>query len=246
MSVSHIQDHFSELKQGLRFVMKTSMALAFFIVGLASCSDESYLEPIDMGYGYYPLSEGNYIVYQVDSIYYDDFANTSDTLQYQLLELIGAPFIDMQGDTAYPIERYQRALSSLPWLYTETWTVSKNKRTIQRVEDNIRYIKMVFPIKKSNRWNGNAYNQLEELSYQFDKINEPASFSGVQFDNTITVVQNNLITLISQDIQHEVYAKNIGLVSKTYIALEMDVDGTIRSGLNYSYTYLESGSGMFP
>lgn len=231
-------------------IRKTSLIKAIAIVctllGVFTSCEKSTKEPMDLGYQYFPLKTGNWMQYQVDSIYYDDFQNTVDTLKYQLLEFLLASYIDNQGDTAYELERYQRFEDGEKWNFQQVWSTKRNTSTAQRTEDNTRFLKLAFPVKASKKWNGNAYNSLENQTYQYTQVHKPFTLASSSFDSTTTVMQMNLITLISEDVQFEVYAKEIGLVKKSFVALKKNVEGSIISGIHYEYTYLAHGNGEFP
>src|SRR5437868_5456454 len=100
------------------------LSLAIFaLVLFSSCNDETEKDPgsteAESLYRYFPLKEGNYIVYHVDSIihsYIDDSTNNPDSLidtfQYEVKEVVDSDFIDGEGDLAWRITRYQREIGT--------------------------------------------------------------------------------------------------------------------------------------
>jgi len=51
---------------------------------LVSCNeDPAFVEP-DAGYDHYPLNQGAYIIYDVDSIVYNDFTGNTEEYNYQI------------------------------------------------------------------------------------------------------------------------------------------------------------------
>jgi len=44
----------------------------------------------------------------------------------------------------------------MPWLLKNVWYSVKTDKNVERVEENIRYIKLIFPIRNNAKWDGNA------------------------------------------------------------------------------------------
>lgn len=179
---------------------------------------------------YYPMKIGAEYIYLVDSINHNDFTETTDTFQFQLKEVYTDTFSDINGEIAYRIERFKRfkndsiAYENLPWEISDVWWVTPKQNSIERVEENIRYINLSQPISNTREWNGNAYNQRGFWEFEYDSINQ--NFKG--FPNTVKVVQNDLNDqIIFIEEYAEYYAKDIGLVGKTI----RDIEGQ-NTGLN--------------
>lgn len=202
-----------------------------------SCKKREIEAPVDVGYSYFPTKIGNFIIYQVDSIVYNDFTGTVDTFNYQLKELIESDFIDNQGRKTQRIERYNRANDTSLWILKDIWYANLTNTTAEKVEENVRYIKLVFPIKLKQEWNGNAYNYLDPEIYKYSDLYRPYDTTNVHFDSTITVVQREELNLILDDYAIEIYAKNIGLVFKKNRHLEKLPDGTINKGFDLTYNF---------
>jgi hypothetical protein len=169
---------------------------------------------------YFPLVTGFWVEYSSDSVVHLD---TDDGLQIdtavrvyvsEIREEVDTAFIDGENQTAYVILRYWRQNDSLPWTLNNVWTAKTNPYSAQKVEDNIRYIKMEYPIRSSSSWNGNAYNPFPEEDYSYEDLYQPASYGPFTFDSTVTVIQNNFISLINQIYKKEVYAAGIGMIYK--------------------------------
>jgi len=215
--------------------------LALAIVFLFSCKKDKIDAPVDVGYSYYPTKAGNWIVYQVDSIVYDDFTGTVDTFAYQLKEVIESDFIDNQGRNSQRIERYHRANDTLQWILKDVWYSNRTNTTAEKVEENVRYIKLIFPVKLSQEWNGNAYNYFDPQIYKYSDLYKSYDANSLHFDSTITVIQKEELNLILDDYAIEIFAKNVGLVYKKFRHLEMLPDSTITKGLDLTYTIQSFG-----
>ncbi|MGB0882991.1 MAG: hypothetical protein ACPGSO_08545, partial [Vicingaceae bacterium] len=78
--------------------MKKAFGFIFLaMIVIASCSkkkEEDYVQPY-LGHDYAGMEIGKYVIYDVDSFFYDDFTGTIDTSIYQLKEIVDDKFIDL-------------------------------------------------------------------------------------------------------------------------------------------------------
>ncbi|RME00367.1 MAG: hypothetical protein D6816_13820, partial [Bacteroidetes bacterium] len=125
---------------------------------LASCKTEQDPFDRDFGFDYYPLEVGKSMIYQMDSTIYDP---TGDSMLIHsttfLKETVVDSFIDLTGTPVYRIEQYHRAADTLPWAINKVVTASITNNQAQRVEDNLRFIKLTFPVRENNSWDGNVF-----------------------------------------------------------------------------------------
>jgi hypothetical protein len=106
----------------------------------------------------------------------------------------------------------------------------------QKVEDNIRFIKMKFPISPSSAWNGNAYNFFPKEEYSYDHLFQSYQVNALDFDSTVTVVQNDFVSNVNRITKMEVFGSNIGLLDKQLdsVRTKNTINGTIiLNGLEY-------------
>lgn len=204
----------------------------FLSAYLFSCKKEKSAAP-DLGYNFYPKNIGHYIEYEVDSIVYNDFTNTVDTTRYLLKELIESEFENAAELPSFKIVRYKRPNENSNWQLSDVWFGIKNKTEIVRAEENIRFVKMIFPVKNGSRWNGNKYNTLEPQNYEYKNKDMAFTVNSKNFDSTVIVKQLENINLIEQQESKEVYARNIGLIYKEMIDVKTEINGTIKSGYRY-------------
>lgn len=211
------------------FVLLFGLSTAMW---LHSC-DEPLPEPIDarQPFQYYPLDTGKYIVYQVDSIIYNEtFAN--DTTQWQVMELIADTMYDLNGRLNYVIERYRRPDVASDWQLTHIWQVLMTDGKVEKIENNLRFVKLVTPLLENVQWDGNVYlGGLEDIPvdyecnrlsfyegwlYTYRDLEAPFSVNGLDFPHTVTVTQEGDSNLIWFDYAKEIYAENVGLVWKEF------------------------------
>ena len=155
--------------------MRQIIILLFLLVviasGIFSCKKDGKVP--NMGYNYFPDKQGMYVVYDVDSFYYDDFNDVVDTTKFLLKEKIESIYTDNQGRPTIRLERYVKyydtlvPYSSMPWTLRDIWAENKTASTTEKVEENQRYIKLAFPVKEAQTWDGNAQNNLGADNYSY-------------------------------------------------------------------------------
>ncbi len=218
-----------------------SLIYSLFILTLfvLACQKDETTVDEELYHEYFPVNVGHSVIYEVDSIVHDDFTGTVDTFYYQIKEYFESTFIDDSGKETIRLERYIRNDENEDWDIKNVWMARRITSRAEKVEENIRYIKLAFPLRINKRWNGNAYNFKEEQTYTITDLHHSYSINDLNFDSVATVLQKDEKTLISEKYQTEKYAKNIGLIYKEYIDLKKDVDGSIISGIDYRYKVID-------
>jgi hypothetical protein len=198
----------------------------------------------NMHLNYFGLIPGRYVIYDVKEIYHDvDLNPQHDTIKYQLKTVIGDVFLDDQGRSAREFKRYKRNNFTDSWVISDVWTALINNYKAELVEENQRIIKMVFAPTKEKNWNPNAFNSFDSTNYYYSNIHLPFSVNNLSFDSTVTVKQDYFFSLIDYRNQHETYAANVGLVSKTYKNLYISNFDTlnVQKGTEIHYQCIQFG-----
>jgi hypothetical protein len=183
----------------------------------ASCSKDnsSTINGDPAGFRYFPIDTGHWVIYNYDSTALSPFGNVR--YQYQLQEYIRSTFIDNTGQTAERIERYVKINDTTPWRIVNVWTANLHSNDAEKVEDNVRFIKLAFPVKLSATWNGNALNNIyPEWDYTYTAVDQPLTVGSLHFDSTLTVLQVNNFNLVQNQYGVEQYAKGVGLIYKEF------------------------------
>ncbi len=188
--------------------------ISFLLIFLSCHKENTNPEQFFTGKSYFPINTGNEIIYKITEINIDKASAIFDTTIYQIKERVDSIFIDASGKPAYRIARYYRTDSTAQWVIKDVWSAQVNELNAQKVEENIRYIKLVFPAETGQIWNGNAYNNLNEQDYQIVSTNIADTIQALAFDSVLTVEQKNEETLISKQYAAEKFANGIGLVYK--------------------------------
>lgn len=163
---------------------------------------------------YYPLNVGSYIDYEIEYIFWNDFAETVDTSIYILREFVESKVTNYSGDTLYRIEQYTKNHPDSAWSIPHIVFAGMRENYVYKVEDNINYVKIILPVQENIKWNGNAYNSLPNQVYRYLSVGNQISFSSLHFDKSMHILQEDNQTLINQDMEDEMYALNIGLIYK--------------------------------
>jgi hypothetical protein len=202
---------------------------------------KSNSESVNYYYSYFPLEVDAWIEYDVLDIIHSQLG--SDTAVYQLKEITTSEFLDNEGRLTYRIERYWRDDSNANWSIKDVWYSNKTTTTAEKVEENVRFTKLIFPINTSKYWDGNAFNNLEEWEYYYDSLHKPKLINNLSFDSTITVIQRDNENVVEYEKVKEVYAVDIGLIYKSHIDLDINLSNIldINSGRELEMTVTAYG-----
>lgn len=236
--------------------MKTSLfillssSILFFSCAKKKIPDSSAL----LGLDYYPTTYGKFVIYNVDSTIYNSLAQTTITTSYLIKEKIADNFTDNEGQQAIRLERFikkynpTKPYDSIPWTIKEVWLINATNKSIQVVEGNVRYTKLIFPVQLNANWNGNAKNTIGEWLYSYNYIEKSETIGGKQLDKVLLVKQKEYRTVISYQNYNEKYAKGIGLVYREItdiysnnVIANVPVEGRIEDGLIYKQTLVTYG-----
>lgn len=221
---------------------------------LWSCESE-YLTPGSerSGTDFFPLETGQYRTYTVEEITFS-FLEAPDTAHFFLKEVVADSFLNQANIATYRLERFTRTDENMSWHLDSVWTATKDTRRVVVTENNIPFIKLIFPLRTDLQWDGNALNSRLEDIYELqptsDELhNEIESPIDSLLDNSITVLQESSqdTTLTKIDVL-ETYAENIGLFYKKTIRLQYCNTDTacigqdiIEAGRKFKQTLIEYG-----
>lgn len=177
---------------------------------------------------YFPLEVGKYVTYNLDSIvFYTNFGVSAVTHSYQVKHVVDAQVTDALGRPAYRIIRYIRSYPTAPWVADNTFMAVNTGNTIEYTENNLRFIKLVDPIRQDYTWQGNKYIDVTSSSsqvkyfdrwdYSYDSVNIRTQVGTLSIDSTIKVSEIDNQTSIDRTYSTEKYAKGIGLVYRNFL-----------------------------
>jgi hypothetical protein len=224
-------------------------ALACFI--FISC--EKTTEQIEPGpplSDYLPLEVGKYITYRLDSTIFTNFGTQNATHYYEEKQIVDAKIPDASGRDSYRILRFLRDTSGASsWSPAGTYFITPTGKTVEVIDNNLRVIKLISPIKQDNTWKGNrylpdeAYSSLynfgndflmDDWDYTYSAIDGSLTLKGKTYNDVLTVdgideeFNANAETfnvISSSSIGYvnrikDVYARNLGLIYQEFIMWE--------------------------
>lgn len=233
---------------------KNKFTLLFFLTILGifqmGCNENTVPEDLTVvkGLNYYPLEVGKFITYRLDSIVYTQASGADcnfvqDTASHFLKEEIVDIYEDNAGAVNYIVERYTRRDASQPWRVIDVWNTKKTDTQVERVEENLRFIKLVFPVREGASWDGNSFFQDTTVviggetidffnhwssEYEYGEVDVPEEINGIQFDSVLTVIQSEPSeNKINHRASVEKYARNVGLVYKEMLILDTQCCGAV-------------------
>jgi hypothetical protein len=221
------------MKKSINFFVLL-VVFATLFASVYSCKLKT-VEPgsVDIGYDYYPLEIGRYIIYDEHDVIYNPI-KTIDTV-YQVKELIKDTIVE-GTETKYLIYHFVKSVTDSIWPIQpdSVWTAVNTGNQLIREESNVEYIKLVFPVKEGKTWNGNAMNYLSQSTssnqfYSMVNVNQPCTISlqsypnqpysvtNTTYNNTLKmIIINQADSIVSKDIRFDIYAKGIGYIKKDY------------------------------
>ncbi len=218
---------------------------------LLGCEEEITQPNPDLsGPGFYPLAIGNFWIYDVERIEIKALEN--DTAIFQLREVITDTIVSALGDITYLLNRETRETENDPWSADSLWTVRNTGQSLVVTENNVPFVKLVFPVVEGQTWDGNTFNNKGNKSYRFDPVvssDLPEEFQGssdsIRFIKT--TISDITSAIVGTDRRFEIYADGIGLIEKDYFSISLctadcDQVGDTLGGLVLSQQLLEFGT----
>ena len=195
--------------------VKAIKVFTFFVLwSFVSCKTEEpcdCITPPQSGKDFfYPLL-GQAIVYDVQETQYA-LTSVPTIKNYQIKEVFTSSSIDTDGKDALRIERFRRENDTQKWAIDSVFLAKKEISKALKTENNVTYVKLIFPVSEGLTWNGNVYNSLGNDTYELKKLNQSFQTNGQNFPKTLTVIQQNDSTLVDLKRRIEVYALGIGVI----------------------------------
>ncbi|MCB0480122.1 MAG: hypothetical protein KDC83_01760 [Flavobacteriales bacterium] len=211
-------------------------AFALFIT-LSSCK-KAEKPQVDLGFDYYPNAIGSQIVYSVDSIVYNSFTLTVDTFKFEIKEVQKEQIKDDGGRDIVVMSRWKNSPKK-GWKEVKSWQFYKDNFIVEEQKENLRIVKMNFPVVDGQSWDANVRNTQASQTY---RLTGPQSeiILGNSYSEVVIVDQLDESDPLQLQVNRafEKYAKGVGLVYKYNKSLKRFTTGEpgdvpIDSGLIY-------------
>ena len=204
---------------------------------------------------YASLRVGKTYLYRLDSTIIAAFGSSLIVKSYQAKDSIESTFTDNAGRGSFRIFRYIRDTAAIqPWRFAATYVATPTDKTLEYIDNNMRFIKLQAPIKEDYSWKAHSFidtkstnstvRYLDEWEYQYRDVEQPYTVLKKTFDSTITVFQRdetdpsgpfNPNVYQQRNYGIEVYAKNVGLVYKDFLHWTWNVSSSVRGYEDGSY-----------
>ncbi len=223
------------------FIIASACALVFF-----SCKNQEDPSDSDLGYSYYPLSDGDYRIYSVIDTSFEG-VGVNVVTRYQIKEEIQEP-ITVNDETRYQLYVYYKTAGMSDWnSYPDSvWTVFNTNGKIVKVQNNVRFVKLVFPFDIGKKWDGNISDTENDPQkyYEMKEIRRPHTVDSLYFPKTVSVVEYDDKSRINLDYIVSVYAKDYGLVYNEFINYRYKQDNIydkVEFGRHYTQKLMAHG-----
>jgi hypothetical protein len=213
-------------------IKNATYSILILLLIAVSCKPKP-TEVEDFMYEYFPVEVGTWVTYDVIDTRYDVQTITET---YQLKEVIDSEIKDAQDRPALRIARYWRKNDNDPWDIKDIWVSTRTTSNAEKVEENVRYVKLVFPVRSYQTWNGNVYNTKPEWEYFYDSIGNSRIINNIEFDETVKVVQIENFNFIQEQDAYEIYAKNVGLIYRKLIDIDYSTGNKVGRELYQTVT----------
>ena len=214
------------------------LILLCLVIVVTSCKKTIHLPATSLTDYFLTLQAGKYATYRLDSLNFYYYGQLDTVTSYLAKDSVESSFVDGSGNTAWYVTRYLSDTTGSSWYATETYTVTPSQQKIEMTEENLRFIKLAFPMQEAFSWTGNTYLPyapyqdffdysddshltLGNWNYTYHSVNKPYTLGSQSWDSTLTVLQENDSinvpildpnSFASRTYWSETYAKHIGLV----------------------------------
>ncbi|MCC7532839.1 MAG: hypothetical protein IT246_02735 [Bacteroidia bacterium] len=209
--------------------------LLLLIVSACNRNDPDSTIVPSIGKEFYPIKIGSLWEYKVDSIAYDDNSSTQaiDTFSYQYKEQVTDMYLDDLGIETYIINRWFRLNDSAEWYPARNYQTRIADYKVERVEENVRIVKLVLPLKERNSWNGNMFNNKDYQIFKILNYQTPLKING-NTHNAMQVEESNIDNFVEEIKKNTWYGEGYGMIKMQYDSLNTQSTGT--KGFRYTLT----------
>ncbi|HEX2606287.1 MAG TPA: hypothetical protein VHK91_02865 [Flavisolibacter sp.] len=225
-----------------------SRSFTFLILGLSlfSCKKETEEVTSEALTAYYPLTVGKSITYRTDSTVFTSGGYVQETHSYQERQDIELKTTDNSGRPSYRVQRFLRdAAGTQPWVSAGSYFVTPAGQTLEVVENNLRFVKLILPVKQDVSWKGNRYlpenpyiqygksftfdDFLADWEFNYESMDDTFSYKGQTLNEILTVklIDESINVPITDTKSYatrsygvDKYAKGVGLVYQELILWE--------------------------
>jgi hypothetical protein len=224
------------MKNRLGYVLAAVLAL---VVTITSCKKTLPPPGSPLTSYFIGLQVGKYITYRMDSLNFYFYGQSDTITSYLAKDSVEKKTVDNTGAPAWLVTRYLSDTSGSFWTPSMTYIVSPSNPAIDVTENNLRFVKLAFPMDLGYSWTGGTYlpynpyqdfflysdyNNLTMSSwnYQYTAVDQDFTVdNGQTFPKATTILLNadsTNIPIFNADMfgsvtyWSETYAKGVGMI----------------------------------
>jgi len=210
----------------MRLTIKLLSLIILCSLAFSACEEKTIvLTDAEAGYQYYPVEKDKYWIYRVDSTIVSTQGAIKPNSASFIKEEIADSFINSQGDTAFIIQRSIASSLAGPYQFTDRWTIEKTRATLTRIEENLQFVRILFPVMLGDSWDGNKFDQKTkvivgqekmepylEWEYRVSSKNTNITLNRIEYSEVLEIQEADYETDIERRLSTAYYAENIGLI----------------------------------
>jgi hypothetical protein len=222
----------------MKNIFAASLVFVLVFVLAVGCDPKKETLDAKLISDYYPLKVGTSLLYRLDSTVRAPSGTELIVRSYQAKDSVESTFFDNEGRQSFRVFRFIRNVSGTqPWQFAATFFVTPTQKSVEYVDNNLRFIKLVSPIRNNYTFKAHSYIQadpgtsqfsyLYDWEYEYQGVGEPYKIGNTTFDSTVTVFQqdetfpegpfNPSLAAQIRTYGVEVYAKGVGLIFKEFL-----------------------------
>jgi len=144
------------------------------------------------------------------------------------------------SNTKFIIQKSYRKQNDDPWIITDVYITELSEQKAFKTEDNRKFIKLVFPLREGKTWDGNihfddrtqvdVFGELLRIyeGWNYTMSKEETSVNGIKYSEAVRVDHINKDDGLVYANSYEYYAKDIGLVYKSFTHLDTQELGSTK------------------
>ncbi|GAA4323773.1 hypothetical protein [Flaviaesturariibacter amylovorans] len=214
---------------------------------LGACTDKKDEFVPETPAAYVQLAPGKYITYLLDSTVFVQSGRVQENHRYQEKHTVDAQVTDALSRPSWRIFRSLRdSAGTRAWEPAGTYLVTLTNGTLERIEDNMRTVRLATPVTAGTSWKGHRFLATEPytLLYNFSNDDAPGfgdwdftiassgesvAIRGQVYENVATVngVDESLNVPITiptsfgyRSFLTEQWARGVGMIYQNYILWE--------------------------
>ncbi len=206
----------------------TSVLFLFGLLFFTSCEPESIpASSAEIEMDFMPIDTITTWEYRMDSIIYDNEGMTVDTFISYRRERLAGQFMDAEGKVTHRLIVSKKQDWNDEYKETDLWTLQINENGFQRKEENLNFVKLLFPIVLGDTWDGNQFpedtqvfvagetlDQYRNWLYEYESRMDSMTVRDKLYNDVVKVVQANNTNAIDRRYSVEYYAKGVGMIQR--------------------------------